>query len=871
MSAIRSLPIRLQPSAGEALDSWLEALAYRNSTAFADLLTAVGLKPFNGTATTGWIVELTAHESATISAATAVDPDRLAEMTLAHYAGRAVRIDKQSRAVNKAYPWGGARGSRFCPACLKETGGRWKLSWRLGWTFACLEHHCLLADACPDCGAVQRRRTHVGELIPQVAGCAHPADTATGRSPVRCGADLTTAAVDVFDAEHPAIAAQRTICALLDTEMVTTGVYRIMSQQRFNVLCDIRAVAGRALAYGTPQDFQTLIPADLLAAHYRAERHEPWRKGIALTQAKPGLAAPARAATAAVGVVVALDALQRGEVDAAGKALRWLVTTSRGKGLNVTATNIGWGKNTTTVLTGVQLTALSPDMSPSDQLRYRIGSALPTRPPNGPAKTATSIRRAVPTMLWPEASLRLAVPNCHQRQLRPALSSLLCLINTKANQDEAARLVDSPIDGPAVSRVVGLLASNERWPGIRTAVIRLADYLAATKIPIDYQRRRRLDYSTLLPDNVWKQICRDTATPGSRAARIGIARCFLFERISGLPASASPFWVDSNLFQTKVADFPQYLTTELAHLLDGHARAFLAGHGADDEPLVWTPPSDLFDGIDLPGEDPNAIDVGLLHDDLEARKRFGVGAAADRLGISLEAARYLLTTYPAPRRTTAPQSRAKHGQVYCAAKAALPRERLVELYQHQRISLRDIAETVGVGRKAIAELARDYGIPLREPKRTPGTVIDRDWLYEQYVNRRRALPDIAAEAGMSTANMALWARKYKIPMRPRGIASHSSTLRAEKAAEQAPELIGPALIGVGGWERLERFSAAACYSTLTIAAEQLGIHQFTLINQINRIERDLGMKLLVRAERGRSMGLTDAGERVLAAFRGMST
>jgi transposase len=867
MTPVRTLPIRLPPISGEALDSWLEAIAHRNATAFGDLLTAVGLKPYHGTATTGWIVTLSTAEAATIAAATGLIGQALDTMTLAHYAGRAVKITKETRTLSLAFPWGGARGSRYCPTCLQETGGRWQLSWRLGWTFACLEHHCLLADACPHCGAVQRRRTHVGELIPQASGCAHPATSATGRSPARCGADLTTATVEIFDAEHPAITAQRTINALLDTATVTTGAYRNLPQPRFNVLCDIRAVAGRALAYGTPQDLQALIPADLLGALYRTERHEPWGKGIAVAQTKPGLAAPARAATAAVGVVAALDTLQRGEVAAAGTALRWLVTTSRGKGLNVTATNIGWGKNTTPVLTGIQLTALSPDMTPSDQLRYRIGSALPTRPPTGGATTASPVSRAVPTMLWPEASLRLAIPTCHQRQLRPALSSLLCLINTRANLDEAARWVDNPINGHAVSRVVRLLASNERWPGIRTALIRLADHLTTTAPPIDYQRRRRLDYIDLLPDNVWKQICRDTATPGSRAARVGIARCFLLERISGSPASASPHWVDSALFQTKVADFPQYLTTELAQLLDEHARDFLAGHGIDEEPLVWTPPSNLFDGIDLPGEDPNAIDIGLLHDNFVARERFGLGAAADRLGISLEAARYLLTAYPAPPVESASRS----GGSYRAAKAALPRERLVELYQHQGKSLRDLAATVGVDRNAIAALARDYGITLREPKQTPRTVIERDWLYEQYVNRRRALPDIAAEVGMSTANVARWARKYQLPMRPRGGASHSSTLRAEIAAAQAPEFIRPALSGVGGWERLERFAAAARYTTLTVAAEQLGVNLFTLVNQINRVEAELGMKLLRRAERCHPMRLTDEGERVVASVRALES
>ena len=57
--AFRTLPIRTEPIDGEARDSWLEAIAHRTHTAFADLLSAVGLSPYNGTGTNAWIVQLT--------------------------------------------------------------------------------------------------------------------------------------------------------------------------------------------------------------------------------------------------------------------------------------------------------------------------------------------------------------------------------------------------------------------------------------------------------------------------------------------------------------------------------------------------------------------------------------------------------------------------------------------------------------------------------------------------------------------------------------------------------------------------------------------------------------------------------------------
>ncbi|MCQ6552094.1 LysR family transcriptional regulator [Streptomyces sp. C10-9-1] len=146
-------------------------------------------------------------------------------------------------------------------------------------------------------------------------------------------------------------------------------------------------------------------------------------------------------------------------------------------------------------------------------------------------------------------------------------------------------------------------------------------------------------------------------------------------------------------------------------------------------------------------------------------------------------------------------------------------------------------------------LAKDYGIPLRVgPKdyKRRGTV-GRDWLIEQYVHRRRTLPDLAREAGMSTANMARWAHTHNIPLRPRGGASHQTVLRSGDEAEALPVILRKALTGPYARQRLARFLAAQSYPTLTEAAQDLGIHQSALVVQINRLERDLGKALAARS------------------------
>lgn len=866
MNTVRTLPIRLAPMDGEALDSWLEALAHRTHTAFGDLLGALGLSPLGGMGTTAWMVRLNPDEARSIHTATGIDEAVLKAMTLQHYSGRAVRIDPDTRVLSRAFPWGRARGSRFCPICLAESGGRWQLAWRLGWTFACIHHRCLLADCCPKCGAVPRLRARVGDLIPQPGHCAHTAAAATGRTPERCGADLAGAPAASLNTDHPALRAQRIVNTVIDTETTTFGVYAGMPAPRQKVLADIRAIAGRVLAYATPQDLERIIPVDVLAEHKKSGLREAHRYAPARTDAKPGLAAPAEVATAAVGAIAALQVLDNPDIATAGDALRWLITSSRERGSAVSATNIGWGRNTTTTLTAVQLSALGPLLKPNDQLRYRAATAMPRRPEPTGARLEQLVQ-CLPTALWPAWSLRLAIPDCHQRTLRPALSAALLLIETRATLAHVAELLECPLTGHAVSRILQLLQKRGEWADIQAALTAMADLLAGTDVPIDYRRRRRLNYGGLLPDELWIRMCREAGSRKNTSTSARIARCYLYEQLSGNDATTAPFALDDNEFRTKTADFPQHLTPELAAALHAHAGEFLAAADIHGEPVSWEPPTELLDQHRLPGADPATVDLAALHRLIRDGNQT-LGRAAARLGTTLDAARYCLGKQPAPAATRRRRDgRTPDGVAYRRALAALSREEFLDLYTTQRMSLRDIAARVGVSRQVLARLAHHYDIALDEPGRRVKTVIDRDWLYTQYVIHRRTLPDIAQECGITPANLGLRAKALGIPIRGRGGPSHRANLAAADTAVLAPAVIRPALEGIGGWERLQRFAAASGYRTLGVAAERLGVHQFTLVNQINRVEKELGTKLLERAERGRAMQLTDAGAHVVAAVR----
>lgn len=523
MAWTRTLPIRLELTDGEALDSWLAALAHRTHTGFGDLLVALGLPTANQQGAGRWITQLTPEQLRSISDATETAPERIGATTLDWYSGRALHIDPCKATTTRQFAWSQVRGSRFCPECLDETGGRWQLAWRLELSFACLIHRHLLADTCPGCSQPQRIRPHVGYAVPQPGLCGNPGSGALGKSAPRCLADLREIDTLALPAHHPVIQAQTTINRLISVEPEVFGLYRRWPEPANRILADIRAIATRALAYGDMGDIEKLIPANLFETYHAAIGNRRLRGETSEGLTRSALAAGANAPTVAAGILIALEILSAKDINGAGTRLRWLVSTSRSKGKAVTATNMGWCRGTSTVLTGVQLSALGPMLKPSDQLRYRIGSEMPARPGRSSDET-TEFAGRLPTMLWPAWSLPLAIPTHTQRELRPALSCAILLINSKRTLAEAAELLHSPISGRAVSYVLQGLQADSNWASIRMALIRIAHYLDQNRPPIDYCRRRNLDYTQLLPDHQWSRISRDTATPGEQTARARVDR-----------------------------------------------------------------------------------------------------------------------------------------------------------------------------------------------------------------------------------------------------------------------------------------------------------------------------------------------------------
>ena len=119
----RTLPLRVAPLPGEAIDSWLEAVAHRHQVRFADVLRLCGISRHARNA--AWWRSLTGEEALRIATITGTEPARVRAMTLDTYDNAEAQLPEGQRQTHAR--WARRAGSRFCPRCLRENSGRWQL------------------------------------------------------------------------------------------------------------------------------------------------------------------------------------------------------------------------------------------------------------------------------------------------------------------------------------------------------------------------------------------------------------------------------------------------------------------------------------------------------------------------------------------------------------------------------------------------------------------------------------------------------------------------------------------------------------------------------------------------------------------------
>ncbi|CDJ99375.1 conserved hypothetical protein [Microbacterium sp. C448] len=772
--SLRRLPHVAMPLPDEPLDSWVEFMAHSYGATVGEMARALGLVGGKGIPAAGaqssraWSTALEPQQLRNLELTTGRSGDEYRAMTRTTFAANAIRLTPQGR-ISASCPATGV-AARYCPECLADSGGRWRLSWQFPFGFACLRHKRLLVDACPGCGQPPRLIGHPLTLVPEPGRCHNRPATESTVLRARCGADLTSS--EEFVAAHSETReAQRLILRVVATGIGEFGIYADGRPSTIQVLSDMLLLsrAGRqALVDGERFEWMPEGQADAspITSHRRTGKVE---------------LRPSTAREVALGNTIAFEALQAGER---------ITDLLRGR---------------------VSIHTALDHYSPP--LRDHVSRALGrTRRPTATLQavkvwvTNPEVRAAkLPAVLWPEWTARLAPRRLDAEIAGGALAAAVVFVGTRLTHGSAIKLLDQEAKGRQVSHVMRSFGRNAPEADTIRAIARIAAFLDETPTPIDFARRRAIDYSGILPRDEWREICRSRNVLPGGVRRWQVARAHLYVLLSGNRLARAPF-ADEPGFPpfAAVRDLRAGMPAAVAAALDAVGADFLRLQGVD-EPVSWVP------------------ELGVV-------------------GVSDEVA--------SPNEGRWPQAR--------PARAAVNSVRAVAAYSAGR-SVSEIAFDHGVARQTVGRVLAAEEVETRRGRRS--TVIDPEWLRERYIVERHTIPEIAAEVGVTMTTINRHLEAAGIPRRARGSASRATAIRVDPRAGDSP-LLRTILVGQDATQRAERFLIVARHDTMTAAAREIGVTLSILANQMKRIGSDAGGALITRAQRGQPLTLTELGVEV---------
>lgn len=672
------LPFTLTPLPGESFDSWFEAYAARLQILTGDLAAAIGLpQPYLRTPIGTLLTRgITPSHLPRLAATTGLNLASLDE--LFHRPGPTPTTGRATVTRAISHAWAPAAGTRFCPACLTTTGGRFLLAWRLPWTFFCLSHDRPLAEGCPQCQQPPRARHITVMRRPDPGRCCTPAGQ-TRRTQSPCGADLTTAIpsgdLDLGEARHAQL--------FINTQVANaTGG----CQDGLNALIDLTVIAhnltnpgtvGKRHVRGHMLHAATLTGAVGLLTHNGSDPHDDplavfvqrHAQGPRRTPAIPESWRPASPATTA---------------------------------------RIAYGRDAY--------------LSATERVRY--ATTLPTPSSHRRSSTDLAVQRAgkVPDQIWSAWAVRLTNDDRNDPvRLRPAAAVALLLPHSALKLPKAAALLSPHLRGDAVEHQLTMLGKATNGPIALRILSQLGMALDTHNVPIDYARRRRLVADIELIDAVtWKQLTNRSHYFKGGRRRLRFARCHLYELLTGgAPSIAPPPYTLPTQIRAEYHEFVLGLPAPLVDALHEHARALLVRSGSADEPLQWEPPTDWVNVDTWPGADPDLTEAASLHSALQA------GDAASRVavqhGLSMEHLRHVIRRHPLPARdepvpkagAIRPNETNTDSYRHVAGAHYINLAWLREQYITWQRSIADIADDIGCNRRSLTAFAKQHGIPMR--------------------------------------------------------------------------------------------------------------------------------------------------------------
>ena len=342
---------------------------------------------------------------------------------------------------------------------------------------------------------------------------------------------------------------------------------------------------------------------------------------------------------------------------------------------------------------------------------------------------------------------------------------------------------------------------------VLTAISCLAGYLDTSGSPIDYQRRRDLIPAETITTCERRDLCFSAAAHPGEARRHHDAQRYLFQLLTGAdlhdPRHALAF--TSNNDYSHYHAFADTLPTRLRDALHVHAAGLLHDLGIG-EPLTWAPPPDCCAGLDLPGPEPDDIDLAAAGH-LIITDRLPVAGTAARLGTSTGHVRLALERIPRPARQWGRSAAPLVWQRQQRARGILTREFFEREYIAAGKNLRQLEAGTGIPRRFLTRVAREHGITM------------------------------TGAIGPAPAGPC--------PLAGQDVTGQRSGTGspAEPGSEAAADIRRAAGGSQTGWRRLRRFQIAMASPTIAAAAARLRIYPSALSHQFRRLERDIGARL----------------------------
>lgn len=547
------LPLTDQPRADESLDSWLEYLADLMSCTVRELLSMCDINP--GRRFAGFTTGVDDNFAGNLTAATGSPIDAIHRATVARYA-ETLGTDGT---INPILLTGCS--TKFCPRCLTDNGGRWKLIWHLRTSAVCREHCCLLLDQCPRCGGKPRMTT---SRKPQAL--RPPGQRSGGLCGIHgCMDALVEAPAPLVSAGSAVLSQQLWIDSAIHHPHVSIPALAGLSEQTVHVMRDIVAIktaAGRETALGSPGGEAPSLynspsaPADQLFGDIHHQ-----------DQTSPHLIGEAVAQTLLVNTYTAPDR------DAVIDNLDWLPSNAARRACYFRPASDSRGS---TVGPSTRRLIYHREMasSASNPLPLWHTEILQTAGVH-PLPTA-----ALPSRMWPSVVSNHPPVTGSAQNLLPLTSVIsLAALGHHGRPVHQRRAFDIIVDAHRLDVELQSLWSGDNVAQILDYYLALHEHLRSQPPPIDYARRRR-------------QFPNPTALYGKSHRHPNPAR-FVWQLLTG----SDPF---STLGAARrfgpIIDhycrFAENLTPRQKSVLIEEARRLLITSGITDEPVIYAPAHD---------------------------------------------------------------------------------------------------------------------------------------------------------------------------------------------------------------------------------------------------------------------------------------